>query len=56
MKLTKPKYDRLLENIGSSIETGRNNALSLLNEQLLLTYWAIGKHIVEFEQHGEERA
>ena len=56
MKISKGKYNDLLKNIGSAIETGRNTALSALNEQILLTYWDIGKHIVEFEQHGSERA
>jgi predicted nuclease of restriction endonuclease-like (RecB) superfamily len=56
MKLSENKYSELLDSIGFSIETGRNNALSLLNEQLLLTYWTTGKHIVEFEQHGKEKA
>lgn len=56
MKISKGKYNDLLKNIGSAIETGRNNALSALNEQILLTYWDIGKHIVEFEQHGKQRA
>lgn len=50
------KYNKLLDNIGWAIETGRNNALSLLNEQLLLTYWTIGRYIIESEQHGEKRA
>ena len=56
MAIAKSKYNDLLKNIGSTIETGRNNALSALNEQILLTYWEIGRHIVEFEQHGSERA
>jgi len=56
VKVSKHKYSGLLKNIGSTIETGRNNALSALNEQILLTYWEIGRHIVEFEQHGSERA
>ena len=56
MAISKSKYNDLLKNIGSTIETGRNNALSALNEQILLTYWEIGRHIVEFEQHGSERA
>ena len=56
MKVSKHKYSELLKNIGSTIETGRNNALSALNEQILLTYWEIGRHIIEFEQHGSERA
>lgn len=56
MKISKNKYNDLLKNIGSAIETGRNNALSALNEHILLTYWEIGRYIVEFEQHGSERA
>lgn len=56
MAITKSKYKALLKNIGSTIETGRNNALSALNVQILLTYWEIGRHIIEFEQHGSERA
>jgi len=56
VKVSKHKYSELLKNIGSTIETGRNNALSALNEQILLTYWEIGRHIIEFEQHGSERA
>lgn len=56
MKLSENKYVELLNSIGSSIEKGRNSALSLLNEQLLLTYWTVGKHIVEFEQNGKDRA
>ena len=56
MALAKSKYNDLLKNIGFTIETGRNNALSALNEQILMTYWEIGRHIIEFEQHGSERA
>ena len=56
MKITKNKYSDLLKNIGSAIETGRDNALSALNKQILVTYWEVGKHIVEFEQQGKEKA
>jgi len=56
VKVSKHKYNDLLKNIGSAIETGRSNALSALNEQILLTYWKVGRHIVEFEQQGSERA
>ena len=56
MKIAKNKYNNLLKNIGSAIETGRDNALSALNKQILVTYWEVGKHIVEFEQQGKERA
>ena len=53
MKIAKNKYNDLLKNIGSAIETGRDNALSALNKQILITYWEVGKHIVEFEQQGK---
>ena len=56
MKIAKNKYNNLLKNIGSAIETGRDNALSALNKQILITYWEVGRHIVEFEQQGKERA
>lgn len=56
MKPAIKKYNQLLSNIGNVIKTGRDNALSALNEQLLLTYWQIGWQIVEFEQHGNTRA
>ena len=54
--LPKSKYNKLLSNIGTAIATGKSNALSALNQQLLNTYWEIGKHIVEFEQEGNLRA
>ena len=56
MRVSKNKYNDLVKNIGSAIETGRSNALSALNEQILITYWEVGRHIVEFEQQGSERA
>jgi hypothetical protein len=56
VRVSKNKYNDLVKNIGSAIETGRSNALSALNEQILITYWEVGRHIVEFEQQGSERA
>ncbi|MBW8049797.1 MAG: DUF1016 domain-containing protein [Cytophagales bacterium] len=50
------KYTELLASIGFAIEMGRENALAAINERLLATYWKIGQYIVEFEQHGLERA
>lgn len=55
---SKPKqgYHQLLENIGLSIEAARQNAIKAINTQLVKANWEIGRHIVEFEQHGQERA
>ncbi len=56
MSLSKRKYQKLLADIGSAIEQARENALKAINTQLVKANWEIGRHIVEYEQHGEERA
>ena len=56
MKLSKNKYNNLLDNIGQTIETARQNAVKAVNTELVKANWEIGRHIVEFEQHGQERA
>ena len=56
MKLIKQKYENLLANIGTAIETARQNAVRAINTELVKANWEIGRHIVEYEQHGEERA
>ncbi len=56
MKITKPKYEELLADIGSTIERARDNAVRAINTELVKANWEIGRHIVEYEQRGEERA
>jgi len=56
MKISKRKYEKLLKDIGVAIETARKNAVRAINTQLVKANWEIGRHIVEFEQHGQERA
>jgi predicted nuclease of restriction endonuclease-like (RecB) superfamily len=56
MKLSKAKYNDLLDSIGQTIETARLNAVKAVNTELVKANWEIGRHIVEFEQHGHERA
>jgi predicted nuclease of restriction endonuclease-like (RecB) superfamily len=56
MKLTTNKYNELLQNIGSTLLNTRANAIEAVHKQLLIANWKIGKHIVEFEQHGKEKA
>ena len=50
------KYNDLLSSIGQAIETARQNAVKAVNTEMLKANWEIGRHIVEFEQYGHERA
>jgi predicted nuclease of restriction endonuclease-like (RecB) superfamily len=38
------------------LEAARRTAARTVNELMTATYWEIGRHIVEFEQHGADRA
>jgi predicted nuclease of restriction endonuclease-like (RecB) superfamily len=49
-------YSLLVDAIFSAILEGRQKAVTQINTTLLETNWNIGLHIVEFEQHGAERA
>lgn len=50
------KQDMLVGDIRQIIETGRRQAYASVNASMIVTYWNIGKRIVEEEQHGEARA
>ena len=52
----KPPYEKLLAVIGLTIEQARQNALKAINTELVKANWEIGRHIVEFEQQGQQRA
>jgi predicted nuclease of restriction endonuclease-like (RecB) superfamily len=56
MKPSRNKYNTLLKNIGQTIETARQKAVQAVNTELVRANWDIGKYIIEFEQHGQERA
>ena len=56
MNLVKSKYKKLLSDIGLSIETARQNAVRAINTELVKGNWEIGRHIVEYDQDGQERA
>ena len=55
-KLQHVTTDKLISDIRSIIEQGRQQAYSAANQIAVLTYWHIGRRIVEEEQHGEVRA
>jgi predicted nuclease of restriction endonuclease-like (RecB) superfamily len=56
MQLISPSYPQLLEQISQTYGTGQRRAVAAVNAQLTQTYWHIGKHIVEFEQGGSNKA
>ena len=49
-------YEKLLLNVGETLEQGRRQAAYAINSAMVQTYWEIGRQIVEFEQHGNEKA
>jgi predicted nuclease of restriction endonuclease-like (RecB) superfamily len=56
MKIQKPKYQKLLSDIGKTIASARQHAIRVINTELVKANWEIGRHIVEYEQRGQERA
>ncbi len=49
-------YVDLLQNIGTLLSQGRQQMATAVNTAMVQTYWNIGRYIVEYEQHGKERA
>ncbi len=49
-------YNKLVSDIGTLLNNGRKQMANAVNTSMVQTYWSIGKHIVEFEQKGNERA
>ena len=45
-----------VENIRQIISQAQANAVRAVNHERVLMYWEIGRHIVEEEQNGKERA
>ncbi|HIB8181446.1 TPA: DUF1016 N-terminal domain-containing protein [Elizabethkingia anophelis] len=56
MDLEQSKYSSLINEIGSLLQKGREQATQSVNTILVQTYWLVDKHIVEFEQGGKEKA
>ncbi len=49
-------YQKLIDSIGNTIATSRLRAIQAVNNELLTVNWEIDKYIVEYEQHGNEKA
>jgi predicted nuclease of restriction endonuclease-like (RecB) superfamily len=54
--LTTDTYTRLVADIAQMLETARAKSAFAINTILVQTYWQIGRHIVEFEQNGSDKA
>lgn len=50
------EYQSLISSIGEALRDGRGQAAQAMNRAMLSTYWQIGKFIVDYEQHGNEKA
>jgi uncharacterized protein DUF1016 len=51
-----PGYSALVKDLGGLLESARRAAVRTVNAIMTVTYWEIGRRIVEFEQRGEKRA
>jgi predicted nuclease of restriction endonuclease-like (RecB) superfamily len=49
-------YDAMLDRVMRLIDEARHVSARTVNALMTATYWLIGRHIVEFEQHGKKRA
>ena len=50
------EYDGLIAAIGQAHESAQHQAVQATNVALTLRNWVIGHYIVEYEQHGRDRA
>ena len=48
--------NRLYDKIRAILTAARENIVKTVNSTLVQTYWQIGRHIVEYEQHGQAKS
>lgn len=51
-----PDFAALVERVVTIIEEARSRVVRTVNSEMVLSYWHIGREIVEYVQHGEARA
>jgi hypothetical protein len=49
-------YDTMLDRVVRLVDETRRASARSVNALMTATYWLIGRHIVEFEQQGKQRA
>ena len=50
------QYQAIFGDVSRIVESARQSAARSVNAVMTAAYWMIGRHIVEFEQSGEQRA
>ena len=53
---SKFNYPKLKAQLVTALQQGRAKASVVINQVMVRTYWEVGRHIVEYEQKGEDRA
>ena len=53
---TQSRYQSMFRDVSRIIDAARGSAARSVNAFMTAAYWLIGRHIVEFEQEGKERA
>ncbi|MCF8356030.1 MAG: PDDEXK nuclease domain-containing protein [Melioribacteraceae bacterium] len=56
MKNEITKYNVLVSSIELLLKDSRSKIVREINQTIVITYWHIGRHIIEYEQGGKERA
>lgn len=49
-------YQSVIDDVKGIISTGMESAYNATNRAMVLTYWNVGRRIVEQEQNGNQRA
>jgi len=49
-------YQLLIDKVGTTYQSAKNNIISAVNTEMLHAYWQIGKDVIEFEQGGKLKA
>lgn len=50
------EYEQLLQRVGKTLHRGRQRVAAALKKESVITYWEIGRDIIEHEQGGKEKA
>lgn len=49
-------FEKMISDIEALVNTSKNELTTSINKVMTVTYWSIGKYIVEFEQDGNAKA
>lgn len=55
-EMIQPEGDSLFQRVVSILEQARSNVVRLVNANMVVAYWLIGREIVQAVQGGEDRA